>query len=488
MFVQLINYRGFDTLNLLGVYRPPVPANLQSFYNLLQNSLDGLNARNTILVGDINIDLSAAATPYRNIITSTGLTQCNTIATRNASNTIIDHIFSSMTTTRSHHVDTIDIEFSDHNVLVATIATSSPPMINKLVQIIDYDALATFIEENIGTVSECAQRPTVKYNLLIELILRAKTSATETKLIKLRRFKLCGWLSQSPELLHVINQKKNLWRKHKLSLRNHSCPQAIIDRLAMLSARLKMLKTNAKANYYRDQFAECRTSKQTWAKINEVISTGKKKDCQPISIKIGEQKIPDENVASMFVDHFATAAVNVARQIPVRDGDSPNKLNTLNRNAGSIFLHPTSPAEITNLIAALKTKKASGHDGISTKILKCCINSIAPVISDIINDCFRDGEYPDGLKVARVIPVYKSGCRNSLANYRPISVLPVLNDVFERAILNRLLDFLNRQKFFNDRKFGFRKRCGTNTALAEVINSIQCALNDGKVSTGLFMD
>lgn len=127
-----------------------------------------------------------------------------------------------------------------------------------------------------------------------------------------------------------------------------------------------------------------------------------------------DQKIPDENVANAFVDYFASAARNVADQIPSVEGDSPDMLNTLKRSEHTMFLRPTTTEEIANLIAALKTKKAAGHDKINTKILKCCSQSISPVISDIINRCFICGEYPEDLKIARVIPIYKAGSKTVL--------------------------------------------------------------------------
>lgn len=225
-----------------------------------------------------------------------------------------------------------------------------------------------------------------------------------------------------------------------------------------------------------------------WQRINGVISTGRNRGNDSFAIKVDGRRIPDENVANAFVEHFASAASSIAKHIPDVEGDSPDMLHTLKRIERTIFLHPTTPEEIANMIAALKTRKASGYDGINTRILKSCSSSISPVISDIINSCFLSGQYPEGLKIARVIPVYKSGNRNELDNYRPISVLPVLNDVFERAITNRLCNFLNRRKFFNGLQFGFRKKCGTITALTEVVNGIQCELNDRKVSTGLFTD
>lgn len=95
-----------------------------------------------------------------------------------------------------------------------------------------------------------------------------------------------------------------------------------------------------------------------WQRINGVITTGSNCGNEFLTIKVNGQQIPDVSVANAFVEHFATAAASIADRIPVVEGDSPNMLNTLKRIERSIFLRPTTPEEIHNMIAALKTKKA----------------------------------------------------------------------------------------------------------------------------------
>ena len=56
------------------------------------------------------------------------------------------------------------------------------------------------------------------------------------------------------------------------------------------------------------------------------------------------------------------------------------------------------------------------------------------------------GIVPDELKIARVIPLLKSGDRSLFTNYRPVSVLPAFSKIFERAIYNRLLSYLDKHK------------------------------------------
>lgn len=59
------------------------------------------------------------------------------------------------------------------------------------------------------------------------------------------------------------------------------------------------------------------------------------------------------------------------------------------------------------------------------------------------------GVFPDCLKVARITPVFKSGDSESVVNYRPISILSVIDKIFEAAIYSRLVKFLKACDFFH---------------------------------------
>ena len=96
--------------------------------------------------------------------------------------------------------------------------------------------------------------------------------------------------------------------------------------------------------------------------------------------------------------------------------------------------------------------------------------------------------FPDELKIARVIPLYKSGDKNDISNYRPISLLPMLSKIFEKLIHSRLTNFFEETNVLYNKQFGFRKEHSTvhalNTAITQIINS----LNNNEVVVGVFLD
>ena len=78
--------------------------------------------------------------------------------------------------------------------------------------------------------------------------------------------------------------------------------------------------------------------------------------------------------------------------------------------------------------------KATGHDGINSKLLKIAFPRISNILTCLFNKCLQTGVFPDIFKVARVQPILKSGEKTNVSNFRPISILCVLSKVFEKNI------------------------------------------------------
>ena len=95
-------------------------------------------------------------------------------------------------------------------------------------------------------------------------------------------------------------------------------------------------------------------------------------------------------------------------------------------------MQPTDIYEITNVVTQLKTKCTVGFDSLSTKRIQQTTEEIIIPLRHIINQSFVTGVVPENLKVAKIIPIYKSGNKNSFNNYRLISILPALSKIMEK--------------------------------------------------------
>ena len=106
-----------------------------------------------------------------------------------------------------------------------------------------------------------------------------------------------------------------------------------------------------------------------------------------------------------------------------------------------MFLKTIEIHEILEEIANIIIKKAKGYDQIAPKIIKWAPDLFAPILLTIFNKCIELGYYPGGMKISEVAPVYKKGDQNGKTNYRPITVLTHFNQIFERLLSKRYLNF-----------------------------------------------
>ena len=96
--------------------------------------------------------------------------------------------------------------------------------------------------------------------------------------------------------------------------------------------------------------------------------------------------------------------------------------------------------------------------------------------------------FPNQLKMANVIPLYKSEDPMLFNHYRPVSLLCVLSKVFEKIMYTRLLDFFEKFKIIHDNQFGFRKGRSTHMALMILMDKIAKSLENGELVIGVFLD
>ncbi|PIK33763.1 Notchless protein [Apostichopus japonicus] len=141
----------------------------------------------------------------------------------------------------------------------------------------------------------------------------------------------------------------------------------------------------------------------------------------------------DIGIANAFNDYFSTIGNKLGHDI-VNGSDPMQFMQPGTPN--TIFLSPITSEEIYKEIHSLKDGKSPGIDGISTKIWKSISHVIVPILCHIFNLVLTSGTYPDALKVAKVIPIFKEGIIPFQKITGPISLLPCINKLLERSIEN----------------------------------------------------
>ena len=105
----------------------------------------------------------------------------------------------------------------------------------------------------------------------------------------------------------------------------------------------------------------------------------------------------------------------------------------------------------------------------------------------LVNSSFQNGIFPDELKIAKVIPIFKSEDKADITNYRPISVLPFFSKIFEKNWYKYLINFIDKHNILYKYQFGFRKSHSTNHAIILLVDKINNALDSGNVLIGVFL-
>ena len=183
---------------------------------------------------------------------------------------------------------------------------------------------------------------------------------------------------------------------------------------------------------------------------------------------------------------FVNIGNSLSRGIPVVNTSPTEYMGE--RLLCSIFLEPVVSQELDEIIKSLKNG-AAGSDGSTAQILKTIRQSINSPVCYLCNRSLTEGVFPDELKLANVLPLFKSGDPLLFNNFRPVSLLCVLSKVFEKIMYSRLYNFLEQQKILiKKNQFDFRKYHSSYMALLIMIDEIIKALNNDDCVVGIFLN
>ena len=239
------------------------------------------------------------------------------------------------------------------------------------------------------------------------------------------------------------------------------------------------------------------TTSKIWKCIRSLVNLkpGKKSS---IKLMDDDQNIISDakTIAQIFNDHFSTLGAKVQQKIPAVEGNynsylykrSSNGKQIINPEGFNFFLSPTKPDEISKIIDGLDPKKSSGPNGIPVFLLKAFKEFFSFWLSKLINLCFETGEFPDLLKMAKVIPLHKKESILNFLNYRPISLLSVFSKIYEKSIYIRIYSYLVKNNLIYAKQFGFRGNHSVNHAIISITEHIRNLIDKGEYVCGIFVD
>lgn len=228
------------------------------------------------------------------------------------------------------------------------------------------------------------------------------------------------WVSS--KLKKLLAMKKQSHKQYKML--------GGLNRYSILRAQCKFESKCLYSHYLRNiQNRLCVDPKSFW----KFVRSKRGVSTIPDEVHLGESKASSDQVASLFASHFSSVY-----------SDSRFTCNDLSDEfTNNQFSHLPSKLsisidEVNIALNSLSNVHSSGPDGISANLLYHCRASLNLPVTLIFNKSLTEGVFPSAWKISRVTPIFKSGNPADVANYRPISGLPLLGKLFESIVLKRI--------------------------------------------------
>ena len=242
---------------------------------------------------------------------------------------------------------------------------------------------------------------------------------------------------------------------------------------------------NSEIAYFSNQLdIHINDTGKSWKVLRTILGKDQNKRKKQHSFFINNNYVTDSlQIANAFNKFFVFIGSLLATKIK----SDVNPLLYVDNNVNSIAALEVTSNRVRNVIMSLKYSSA-GHDELPPFVAKSCIDEYIEPLTHLINESLRTGICPSVLKLARVVPIFKSGDPSLLTNYRPISILSFFSKVFKRIVYDYLFDFICTNNILYDYQFGFRPKHSTQQAIITLIDKITKSLENGDIVISLFID
>ena len=144
--------------------------------------------------------------------------------------------------------------------------------------------------------------------------------------------------------------------------------------------------------------------------------------------------------------------------------------------------------EVESIIMSMAPNKAPGNDKVPIHVIKTCLTVISPTITSIINASLLTSSFPSVWKNAEVVPIHKSGDHEIANNNRPISLLPVLSKICERAAYNQFSTYLLLNDRLSSKQSGNKHLHSTETSVIQTTDMILNAIDKKQLTAIVLLD
>jgi hypothetical protein len=270
------------------------------------------------------------------------------------------------------------------------------------------------------------------------------------------------WFSKCT--INSIVRKGRAWKSYKKT------------KLQMYKDQAKRIQNDIKKNI-RAEYNEFIRSAESRIKSNPTdfwnyINTKKNSTRIPGELYNNETLLSSaQGIVDGFADYFKSVFVSNGEDSDVGCSDSICDTTLF---CDVLHLFSVNVPDLRMACKNLKPSFTMGSDQIPSFLVKDCLNCFEDVLCFIMNLIVETGVYPDLWRCSKICPVFKSGNKSIVSNYRPIAIIPNFAKLFERIIASHLYSHV--AKFIPAHQHGFVKGRSTVTNLAVFTQRISDAL------------
>lgn len=483
------NYHAY----ICAIYRPPSESKhlfVKEISNILSNS--SIKSCDTYLLGDVNIDLKTYDTIreyYVSSMSECGLTSAISDYTRietrgnNTTRSCIDHIF-----TRTRSLDlysaALGTVMADHRMLVLSCVGFDPTQIQvdtKTIQKIDSVKMKSLLNNvNWNEIDdiECT-------NEIYDYIIKQFNKCYEES----KYFKKINVNSKRNKQPWINNKINNMCKKKDLLFikwKNDSTNKILRLEYNKLRNRTHKIIEKSRNKHYLNEINDNKMNpRKLWQILNNLAGRNKKSVDEVILRAFKNNNVEIKTIADKFALEFRNS---VKKILPKCNRRLLNESDYMFPNNTSMNFRKATNNSVGKLIRNLDTKKAPGVDNIRCIDIKSICDKMSGAIVKLINSSVKQGKYPEVLKTGIVRPIHKKGSFADYGNYRPITILPVIDKIVEKYVCNQIQDFYAKNDVLSSTQYGFQPNKSTTQLLSKFTDEVNEALNDKNNVILLFID
>ena len=331
----------------------------------------------------------------------------------------------------------------------------------------------------------------VKYDNFSKKFSTIQNECIPDKEVKFNKHKhaINPWIT--PGLIRSIKYRDRLFYKLKKTNFNHRLYLTYETDLKNYNKILRKLVHNTKNNYFKQKFEDCKNDiKTTWKNINYIISKKNRKGFPEYMLDENGRKIFDKlKIADKFNEYF----IGTSKSLETNNSAvqlSPMTMDSyLNMSINTEFKFSSiNENQLDKIMKDIKTKNSKDVNNLSTSIVKKVYPTIKGTLLNLINQSFEVGKFPDALKIAKVLPIYKKDDKTNFSNYRPISILPAISKIFEKCAHIQLYQYFIENNLLCNSQYGFQKNFSTEMAVTDFIEYIKTEIGKKHLPIGIFLD